>query len=198
VVGLLLVLLSVALGARVVAAADDTIKVWALTSDLGPGATLSADDLRPVAVQLADAGSYVRAGDAGPVGYQLARAVGAGELLPKDALAKPGTLGLRRVVIEVDSGTTEGLAKGRLVDIYAVGRPQTAGATPPPPRLVLSGVTVEKVADSSGALGSTGSTRGVALLVQEKSVPDVLTAVAGGDVFLVQVPTAGERRGATS
>jgi hypothetical protein len=192
-IGVVLVLLSVALGARIVAAADNTISVWAVTSDLAPGITVTAGDLRPVAVQLENAGDYLRATSA-PLGYQVVREVGDGELLPKDALVEPGTQDLRTVVIEVDRGTTDGLARGRLVDVYAVDRPKTAGDPLPPPRLVRAAVTVAKVADASGALGASGSSRPVSLLVDEASVPDMLAAVSGGDVYLVQRPTASDRR----
>lgn len=191
--GIVLVLLSVALGARVVAASDDTIAVWAVTSDLSPGITLAASDVRPVAVQLENAAAYLAAGSA-PVGYQVVRAVGDGELLPKDALADPGTLDLRTVVIEVGRATTDGLARGRIVDVYAVEHPQAAGAVVPSPRLVRSAVTVAKVADASGALGSSGSSKAVSLLVDAASVLDILTAVAAGDIYLVQQPGAAERR----
>src|SRR3954468_16062952 len=55
VLGVLLVLGSVLLGARVVSAADATVPVWAATGDLAPGTELTADDLVPVDVRLDDA-----------------------------------------------------------------------------------------------------------------------------------------------
>ena len=45
VLGLLLVMGSVLLGARLLAAADDTVPVWAVTEDLGSGTSLQPDDL---------------------------------------------------------------------------------------------------------------------------------------------------------
>ena len=44
-VGLLLVLLSVVLGAKLVADADERVRVWSLTRDLGPDVTLTEDDV---------------------------------------------------------------------------------------------------------------------------------------------------------
>ena len=52
VLGVLLVLASVLLGARVVSAADATVPVWAVTGDLAAGTQLSADDLVAVDVRL--------------------------------------------------------------------------------------------------------------------------------------------------
>src|SRR6476469_1490712 len=48
VLGVLLVLGSVLLGARVVGAADATVPVWAVTGDLAAGTRLDASDLRAV------------------------------------------------------------------------------------------------------------------------------------------------------
>lgn len=199
-IGVVVVLLSVALGARVVAAADDTTTVWAVTGDLAPGITLAAADLRPVAVQLGNAASYLEAGGTGdaPVGYQVVRAVGAGELLPREALAPPGTFTLRTVAVTIDAATADGLARGRLVDVYAVGRPETAGGAVPAPRLVQAAVTVARVAEGRGALGAAGSTRAVSLLAEDADVPDLLAAVAGGQLFLVARPAAADRRTAGS
>src|SRR3954449_3519595 len=52
VLGVLLVLGSVLLGARVVGAADATVPVWAVTGDLAAGTHLVAADLRAVDVRL--------------------------------------------------------------------------------------------------------------------------------------------------
>src|SRR4051795_9445910 len=54
VLGVLLVLASVLLGARVVGAADATVPVWAVTGDLAAGTELTAGDLMAVDVRLDD------------------------------------------------------------------------------------------------------------------------------------------------
>src|SRR3954469_9247467 len=60
VLGVLLVLGSVLLGARVVSAADATVPVWALATDLAAGSELTAADLVAVDVRLDDAaGAYL-------------------------------------------------------------------------------------------------------------------------------------------
>ena len=84
--GLVLVAASVVLGARLMATADDTVPVWALARDLPAGATVSSADLESRNVRFPDgatADAYLSASDPVPSGARLARAVSAGELLPR-------------------------------------------------------------------------------------------------------------------
>src|SRR5262249_1760915 len=84
--GVLLVLASVLIGARVVASADSTTRMWAASRQLGPGVVLAASDLKPVRVRLPDGdGSYVRVVES-VVGKTINAQVGAGALLPRAAL----------------------------------------------------------------------------------------------------------------
>ena len=108
VLGVLLVLVSVVVGARVLSAADRSQLVWAADSDLAAGSTLSADDLRPVQVRLFTArDSYLPATAAPPVGYVLERAVAKDELLPRQSLVRPGDdVDLRLVTVPVLPGLT--------------------------------------------------------------------------------------------
>jgi hypothetical protein len=187
-VGIFLVLVSVAAGAKVLADADDRVRVWSVTRDLGVGATLTDDDVEPVAVRLDDrARRYVSAGQ-DLEGAVLTRAVGRGELLPLAAVGRTGDRDIRQVVIEVDRVGVAGLEKGRLVDVYAV---RTAdGEEPAAPELVLAGVTVGEDVRGGDGFGA-GSTAGVTLLVDRSDVPAVIDAVANGAVYLVAVPGDG-------
>lgn len=188
-VGLLLVLASVVLGATVVAGADDRVQVWSLARDLGPGSALSRADLVVTAVQLGPGAArrYVSAREQ-VTGLVVTRPLGRGELLPASALRPAGSTAQRRVVIEVDRVGAAGLARGRVVDLYAVRDDE--GTQPAAPQRVLAGVTVaEDVRTGGGGFGGGGATVGVALLVDEPDVAAVLDAVAHGAVYLVQVPT---------
>jgi hypothetical protein len=189
-VGLLLVLVSVVVGAKVFADADQRVQVWSVTRDLGADTPLRDDDLRARSVSLDEAtGRYLSAGD-DLEGLVLTRPVGRGELLPVAAVGRSDATAKRRIVIEVDRVGVAGLLKGRVVDVYAV-RETPSGEQPTPPELVLSGVTVgEDVGSGGSAFGGSGSQAGVALLVDQADVPDLIDAVAHGTVYLVQVPTA--------
>ena len=92
-----------------------------------PGTELTADDLVAVDVRLdATADAYLSSGTR-PEGRTLARAVRAGELLPRSALEEPGEL--VQLALPVQAGfVPPGLERGQLVDVYAVADP-AAGAT---------------------------------------------------------------------
>ncbi len=193
-IGLLLVLLSVVIGAKVVADADQRVQVWSVTHDLGADTPLSGDDLQAASVNLDDATGRYLAASEDLDGLVLTRPVGRGELLPVTAVGRADPTARRRIVIEVDRFGVAGLDKGQVVDVYAV--PETPSGEPPArPELVLDGVTVgEDVKSGGSAFGGSGSKAGVSLLVDSADVPDLIDAVAHGDVYLVQVP-AGETAG---
>ena len=87
-VGLLLVLVSVAVGARIVSTAGHLTPVYAAAHDLVPGEQLTSGDLAVVRVRLDGGGSrYLAAASAAPVGYVVTRVVSAHELLPAAALS---------------------------------------------------------------------------------------------------------------
>src|ERR1700712_4092811 len=79
--GLLLVAASVVVGARLMAAADDTVGVWAVARDLPAGATLESDDVQRRQVRFPDAATadgYLAASDDLPSAATLNRPVAAG------------------------------------------------------------------------------------------------------------------------
>jgi hypothetical protein len=189
--GVLLVLLSVVVGSKVLADADEGVRVWAVTHDLGADTRLTSEDLTVRSVRLDDAAARYVSADQPLEGLVLTRPVGDGELLPVGAVARGGTADQRRVVVQVDRIGAGGLDKGRVVDVYAV-RAAAAGADPTPPELVLSGVTVaEDVASGGSSFGGSGSKVGIALLVDEADVSGLIDAMAHGDVYVAQVPGAG-------
>ncbi len=88
-IGVLLVAVSVVAGARLLAAADDSVSVWAVATDAGPGTLLTSDDLVAHRVRFADPdqlAGYFTVDDELPADLRLVRPVTAGELLPRAAL----------------------------------------------------------------------------------------------------------------
>ena len=186
--GVLLVLLAVVLGAKVLADADERVEVWSVTRDLGSDTMLTPSDVTVAAVRLDEtARSYVAASE-DVDGVVLTRPVGRGELLPLSAVADDAAPDLRRVVIEVDRYGVTGLDKGRVVDVYVVPDEAVGGADQAPPELVLGSVTVAEGGRGEGGFGASGDRAAVTLLVESGDVPSMIDAVAHGSVYLVHVP----------
>ncbi|MEI4272089.1 SAF domain-containing protein [Klenkia sp. LSe6-5] len=186
VLGVLLVLGSVLVGARVVSAADATVPVWSATGDLAAGTVLTADDLVAVQVRLdAAAGGYL-ATSTDPAGQVLGRAVGAGELLPRSAL-DPAADDVQ-LALPVQAGyAPPSLARGQLVDVYAVADP-AAGSTDVTGEvdLVVAGATVQSVSGRGEGVLSTGaSTIQVVVGVPAAQVPEVLAGIGGRALVVV-------------
>ena len=188
VLGVLLVLGSVLLGARVVGAADATVPVWAADADLAPGTELSADDLVAVDVRLdaAAARLYLSTGTR-PEGNVLARAVRAGELLPRSALEEP--VDQVQLALPVQAGyVPPGLAKGELIDVYAVSDPAAGavGIADGSVTLVVRRATVQAVSGASEGVLSTPTTAvQVVVSVPAARASDVLTSISGRPLVLV-------------
>lgn len=202
VLGVLLVLVSVVVGARVLASADRSQLVWSTTRDLAEGTSVSEGDLQPRQVRLfGGAQTYLPATGAPPTGYVLDRAVGAGELLPVAALVRPGEdVDLRLVTVPVLPGHyPPGLAGGQQVDVWATPDRDAAAAAGDDPgapsRLVLEGLTVDAGPDAGGALAGATPERSVVLVVPPRDVEALISAMATGRLDLVRVPTASEAGG---
>lgn len=189
-VGVVLVLASVAVGARVIAAAERGDLVWSAVRDLPAGTTLRADDLRVTSVRLADsAGQYVDANAAPPAGYLLVRDLAAGELVPAAAVAGSDESSARRLVsVPVTAHHfPSGLARGHRVDVY-LSATTDASAAISPPELVLANAAVAEVAAGSNGFGPSTGTIGVVLEVGDGDAAAVVAAVAAGVIQLVRVP----------
>lgn len=191
-VGLVLVAASVVLGARLVAAADDTVEVWSVRADLPAGQPLSAADVEVAAVRFTDAAqasAYVSAGDPVPDGEVLARPVTAGELLPRAALGGTAEGEYVEVPLAVPAdGVVASLEVGQRVDVW-VTTPPVQGETPVAER-VLSDVRVVEVPGSETALGPT-ATRQVVVAVpaeDERLLEGALARLATGVAVVVRRP----------
>ena len=187
VLGVLLVLGSVLLGARVVGAADATVPVWAVTGDLGAGTRLGAGDLRAVDVRLGDAADAYLSTSTRPEGRTLSRAVRSGELLPRAALH--ATTELVQLALPVQSGyVPPGLERGQVVDVYAVADPAVgaSGVADGSVTPVVRMAPVAAISSRSGGVLSTPTTAiQVVVAVAADDAPDVLAAIAGRPLVVV-------------
>lgn len=178
--GVAIVALSVVAGARLVAAADQTVTVWAATDGLGAGHEVGPQDLAPVRIHFDDPDDLARylVTDAElPPGPVLMHAVGDGDLVPRSALGSAGESGTVTVSVVVPGEVVPtGLGAGSLVDVYVVGE---AAQTRPAGSPVLEDVVVVDAPAPAQQLGAVGSGRQIVLAVpveQEATVGQVLSA----------------------
>jgi hypothetical protein len=183
VLGVLLVLVSVLLGARVVGAADTTVPVWAATGDLAAGTVLAGGDLVAVDVRLEDVAGRYLSTSTRPEGRTLSRAVGDGELLPVSVLEDVPEL--VRLALPVQSGfVPPDLARGQVVDVYAAAGATGAadGAVTP----VVVGAPVQAVTGrTDGVLSSSATTVQVVVSVAADDAAAVLASIGGRPLVVV-------------
>ena len=192
--GVLLILGSIVAGARVVGAADDTTRVWAVNRPLPAGTTLLREDLSAVRVRLfgGDAVRYLDAGRSQPAGRVLARDIGGGELLPLAALLpEEGAPPRRLVTVPVSRAHALGgqLRRGDVVDIVATVRTTGQGAVT---RAVLKAAVIEDIVDDAGGFGS-GADFAVVVAVHPDQALTLTAALQTAELDLLKVVGAGER-----
>ena len=183
--GLILLLGSVVVGARLVGAADHTVPLLTVVADLPAGHAVEAGDLGQVRARVvAPAGVYLAADQASRViGHRLARAMGKDELLPNAALAgliDPATA--RDVPIVLDTLRLPRLHSGDLVDLYATFKPTNPGQ---PATVSIVVTKVEVIGDPANREGASGKMR-VVLRIPTAMVTVVVRASELGDVDLVR------------
>lgn len=175
-VGVAIVLVSVVAGARLLAAADDTVAVWALARDVGAGDHVEEGDLVARRVRFADGSDlerYFTADDRLPADLELVRAVSAGELLPRSAVGSAATTDHVELPIAVDAEQVPpSIESGAVVDVYLVpsvppgpGRGRAAGRGDDGP--ALTSVTVVDAPPLEESFGTSGK-RQLVLAVAEQ------------------------------
>ncbi len=189
IVGVLLVAVSTVLGARLFAAADDSVPVWATSTAVRAGDDVGEAQLIPARAKLADGASveaYLGTGTA-PVGV-FDRDLQPGELVPAGAVDPPDAAVHADVPVAVAAGDAPvDLATGDLVDVWSVPDLEPGGREPEPARRVLSAVSVA-VAGAEDTLG--GGDRQLVVRVDpagSSKLGDVLGGLGAGRVVLVRV-----------
>lgn len=160
-VGLVLVAGSVVAGATLISDDDRTTEVLTLRTGMAVGTVLEADDLVPVAVGFsseADAERYLPASGQVPAGAVLLRPVGAGELVPRDAVGPADRVDTVDVPVPVSpERMATGVRSGALVDVW-VSPDEKDGA-----ELLLEAVPVRSV----GRPGAGAALRQVVVAVPQ-------------------------------
>ncbi|ASR55006.1 hypothetical protein [Cellulomonas sp. PSBB021] len=195
--GIVLVAAAVALGAWAVRSAQETVPVYATRGVLVPGSAVGPDDLVVVEVRLPElAGAeYVSASRALPQDAVALRTVGAGELVPADALGSAADVALRPVAVPVRSAPSDDVVAGAVVDVWFTPKPPASsseqgkeGKDAPGPRTLATGVTVAEVNRPEGTFATSGAAV-VHVLVPQDALASLLAALsAEGAIDVLPVP----------
>lgn len=179
-IGIVLVALSVALGAWAVASAGRTVPVWAASRTITPGEPL-AGAILAVEVSPTIKSRYLSALET-PTGV-ADRVVGAGELVPASAVVAPETLDIRTVVVSAEGQLSPAVVAGSRVDVWLSPKDGS------PSHLVMEDVVVRSLVENSGAFTSRG--RDVELVLDSARVGEVISAMSDGGAMVI-VPRSGD------
>ncbi|MGO1167118.1 MAG: hypothetical protein ACTMHL_10930 [Janibacter sp.] len=180
IIGVLLVLLAIIIGAAAFSAADDRVGMWAAKHTLTPGQEVDDSDFVRVDVQLGDASSdYLRAGERLPNGAIADRQLRAGELVPRSAVIDPTTKRVREVPVRVDPVYLSNLTVGSRVTVYvpeaSAGDEDGAGDERVQYEQLVKRATVARLPQSSGGVMASGSGSSAVIVVPESQVQDIIS-----------------------
>ena len=190
-IGVLLVLGSTILGARLVAAGDDTVRYWALDHQVAPGDPVSADDMVAVRVHLSDSLSdhYIRADEefSAPLdSLQWGERGAGGTLVERSSLLSKATVGRSQLPLSVASGASPAdLERGDLVDVW-VG-PGPGDNSRDEAVRVLRAVRIVETGDESASVGGSLAQTILVDVADATLGGSVIGTVASGHVTLVRV-----------
>jgi len=188
-VGLVLVLASVAGVAALVSASQRTAAYWAAAGDLAPGTPVEAGQFVPVEANLGSAaGRYLSAEEPAPAGRVLSGVVRAGELVPAQMLGDVDPQRRRPVGVDVGEPLPDGVGAGDRVDVW-VALPGKGGRGHGEPQRLAEGVEIAERVEEKGRLGGTDVTR-LQLMVAEDVLPRLLDAKAQ-EARIAVVPSLG-------
>lgn len=159
-VGLVIVAASILVGVKVLASADDSVGVWAVRKDLPAGTRVDPAEVHRVQIRFTstdDADRYLSADAPLPADSVLQRAVGAGELLPRRAIAGAETALVEvPVSVEVDEVPAT-VREGSVIDIWVTPQTATTADKLADADLVLDDVVVVRAAKPEDSLAPTGT-----------------------------------------
>lgn len=186
ILGVILVVGSVAGVVAIVTAADDTVEVYAARGSVAPGDLVKADDLVVRSVGPAAAAErYLAPGDIPSGGVLASRAIGDGELIPATAVGDAAGLRQSAIVFDTPTRLPASVVPGSTVDLWA-SRVDDGGAVSAPV-VIVSGASVVRLVETESIVGG-GTVSGVELLVPKERIARVVEALARGDVLAV-IPT---------
>lgn len=188
IIGIALVIGSVAGVLAIVSAGDRRETVYAASSSLSPGEQIDSGDLVLRKVSLDGSQDlYLTPANLPAAGLVTVAVVRAGELVPLSAVGSREGERATSLVLALNLRVSAAVVPGATVDVWSAPA-TTADVTSlgafGPPVVLVSGAVVVRVPDDEGMIaGSAGDT--VEVLVPRVRVARLLQAVANGDALAV-------------
>ncbi len=188
VIGIVLVVGSIAGVLAVVSASDHRITVFAASSSLSPGDRIDAGDLALRQVSLdSSVGLYLEPDDLPDEGLVALAVVRAGELVPLSAVGSRAGERSTSLVLHLDVRVSSAVVPGALVDLWSAaataGDVASIGAFGPPAVLASDAVVVRVIDDEGIIAGSDGDS--VEVFVPRVRIARLLQAIANGDALAI-------------
>lgn len=198
IIGLLLVLLSVAGVVALIQIADSRQGYWAAATDVSPGTVLTADDFTIVEANLSDSAQhYWPAEEQLPEEFVLSSTVNAGQLVPRSHVDANATDGRQQIAIRIADQLPPRVEIGSRVDLW-ISEPVESGRGFQAAYLGAESVELAGVYDNTGAFKATAG-QTVYLVLDTTQIPAVLDAqVAGAQITLVPAVSSSSGTDTTS
>ena len=175
-VGVLLVLASMAGVIFLVGSADRTTEVYAAREGIAVGERLTQENVVAAKVRLGDTEQHYITVEAGlPQDVVATQRIGKDQLVPRASLGAVDQLNRKPVALNVEQTLPSQAVAGARVDVW-VAQPDAKNGFSEP-KLILPGAEIAEVANGSTALGSSKTTV-LMVLVEDKQMPALLGAQA--------------------
>jgi hypothetical protein len=191
-VGILLVLVSVAGVVFLVNSADRTTEVYAARDGIGVGEALTAENVVRAKVRLGETEQHYIPVESGlPEGMVAVQRIAKDQLVPRASLGEVDRLDRKPVALTIDETLPSQAVEGARVDVW-VAQPDARNGYSEP-KLLLPGAEIAEVTAGSTALGSTKTTV-LMVLVEDSQMPALLGAQANeAKISVVWNPGGGSR-----
>lgn len=189
VLGILLVVASIAGVWFVVTAARQTVPVFAAARTIVAGTALSGDDVRVVEVALGQMGDAYLAPESLEEGLVATRTIPSGELVPQSAVGDASAATVTTVVLRSAVDVPGSVEPGSVVEVWSAplierGRYDT-------PRILVADATVVAVTRDDSMIG--GGSAALEVVIPRADVAATLAAMSDESALSV-VPSAGAGR----
>lgn len=191
-VGVLLVLVSVAGVVFLVGSADRTTEVYAARDGIAVGERLTRDNVVRAKVRLGETEEqYITAESGIPEGVVAVQRIGKDQLVPRASLGSVDQLDRKPVALTIEETLPTQAVAGARVDVW-VAQPDARNGFSEP-KLLLPGAEIAEVTSGSTALGSSKTTV-LMVLVEDGQMPVLLGAQANeAKISVVWNPGGGAR-----